>query len=276
LFRDVNDGFGSGCNYGSRFAKGKYLLFVNPDVTFSSNVNYELFRFMESDTRIGVSSPIYIEDDNNITFIYYRFPGYEWEIAEAFGNVFGKIKALLFQSKEPDVNRPFEVDWVMGSFMFIRANVFRQVNGFDENIFLYYEDIDLQFRIKKLGYGIIYYPFLFIKHSKRSSIKTYSAENLYYYHMTRSNLIFMYKHFSGFKRNLVRCFHILGIFVRIILVPFRNRFAHKRKQKLKQYIVKCKQYMSTKDNIFRSGFLEEEISRNERDQIRYNDSFWQR
>ncbi len=275
LFRDVNDGFGAGCNFGARHATGKYFLFINPDVILLDNVVYELFKLMESDPCIAVVSPIYIEDDNNVIYTYNNFPGFVWEFSEAFGNIFSDLLFKLFPRQKLNLKEPFEVNWVMGSFMFIKAEIFKLIQGFDENFFLYYEDIDLQFRIKKLGYKINYYPNALVKHIKRGSVRSYSGENLYYYHMTRSNLIYMYKHFGFVKRNLIRIFHLLGIMIRFLTLPLRSTYTFKKKQKLFQYITKLKQFLSCKKSIFNREFLKPSLANDNMKQITVKDSFWQ-
>lgn len=274
LLRNVNNGFGGGCNYGEANANGKYLLFVNPDVSFLSNVNYELLKIMESNPDLAVVSPLYLEDSGNFTFIFKHSPGFRWTFSEAFGNMFVKIFSVFFFKEKNDYNTPFEVDWVMGSFIFVRADIFREVNGFDENMFLYYEDVDLQTRIKALGYKIFYYPPFTIKHLERSSIRSYNGENLYYFHLTRSNLIYMYKHFGILKRNLLRCISLFGILFRILTLPFRRTYRGKRKQKLSQYIINLKQYLSGKNTIYKSQYNISDYLSESKMQIIENDAFW--
>lgn len=253
ILNDRNKGFGDGCNIGAAAATGNYLLFINPDVQFSGNVNSSMLKLMESDPGIGVSSPIYFEDDGNVTYTYNRFPGFDWNISEAYANVFRRIKGKIFGEKLDYENKVFYVDWVMGSYMLIRRECFERVNGFDTNIFLYYEDIDLQFRIKKEGYKIAYNGFVHISHYKRSSVRSEKGENLMFHHMTRSNLIYMYKHFSFTKRNIIRFIHITGVMFRVISLPLRSEYKNK-KQKMHQYADKFRQYvLVTKNDLFKKN-----------------------
>lgn len=246
ILNNENNGFGDGCNIGAASAEGKFLLFINPDVEFACNVNFAMFKLMESDSNIAVSSPIYFEDDGSVTFSFNKFPGYGWNVAEAFANVVYRIKTKITGQEHDYKDKVFEVDWVMGSYMFIRHDVFKKVNGFDNIFFLYYEDIDLQYRIKKLGYRIVYNGFEHISHFKRSSVRSIEGENLFYYQMTRSNLIYCYKHFGFMKRNLIRGIHISGIVMRVLGLLFRRDFKNCRRQKFHQYLVKLKQYMFTR------------------------------
>ena len=273
-FRNCNDGFGAGCNYGAQKASGKYLLFLNPDVVLISNILSNIFLLMEDNNDIAVTSPIYLEDSGKIGYTYNNFPNFKWEIYEAFGyGTSRKIRKLL--SRDEIVNKiPFEVDWVMGSFIFTRSNVFNNIQGFDENIFLYYEDVDLQYRIKENGFKILCLPYLQIKHFKRSSVRSYAGENLYYYHITRSNLIYMYKHFNFINRNIIRLFFITGIIFRMLFLLFRIKFRGKKKQKLSQYKFMLRLYLSRKEQIYKSKYINESNALYDKKQSEVFDEFW--
>lgn len=274
LFRAVNEGFGAGCNYGCRHACGKYLLFINPDVILLNNVIHELFEFMEKNLEVAVASPIYIENDGYLTEIYSHFPGFIQEFNKAFGTGFITHNSRPLPNKGKQSKTQFEVDWVMGSFMFVRTDVFKHVGGFDENFFLYYEDIDLQYAIRNLGYKILYYSSSVVRHLKRSSIRTYNGENLYYYHMTRSNLIYMHKHFGFLKRNSIRMLYLTGISLRIMSLPLRKKFRGKRKQKLFQYIRNLRQYFSVSNSIYNSKSFRSDSWDSNRRQLVDRDGFW--
>lgn len=275
LFKLVNDGFGAGCNYGLRYSAGKYILFLNPDVIINNNAIHTLYKFIESNPDIAVISPIYGGACEDIKFTSGSFPGYLWEVTEALGNIFMKLYCKWFEEDKSDIKFPFEVNWVMGSFMMCNKSVLNNLKGFDENFFLYYEDIDLQLRIKKLGFKIYYHPGAQIEHVKRSSVRTFDGENTYYYHMTRSNLIYMYKHFGFFKRNIIRSLHLFGIIIRILSLPLRKVYREKKKQKLNQYIIKWKQFVAKRDTIFANTILSMVKTENGKTQVISNDKFWQ-
>jgi GT2 family glycosyltransferase len=275
LFRDMNDGFGAGCNYGAQFAQGQYLLFANPDTIFNNNVVFALHKIMEQNPKIGVISPIYVAGKDGLSFVCDDFPGFAWEIADAFG--IGSIKKFSHKLIETRIGTDvlYRVSWVMGSFLLTRANLFRIVKGFDEDFFLYYEDIDLQYRISKLGYLIYFHPKFAINHSKFCSVRTLGGENIYYYHVTRSNIIYMYKHFNFLQRNLIRLLQVLGTLIKILFLPFMKRYRKKRGQKLFQYTLKLKQYCSSEEKIYRSRILTTDTHDLDKPQVVCDDIFWQ-
>lgn len=274
IFSEENNGFGAGCNIGARNAAGRYILFVNPDVIFMDNINFLLFSYLEKNSNVALISPVYLEEDGKIEFTDGRFPGYFIELSEAFDHFISKVLNIFFKKKEPERVYPFEVNWVMGSYMMVRSEIFHETGGFDEHFFLYYEDIDLQFRIKSKGFKIMYHPGALLKHVKRSSVRTFSGENLYYYHMMRSKLIYMYKHFSFFKRNVIKLIHILGLAFRFSSLPFRKVFKNKRRQKMIQYKMRLKQILAGKKVIYGNDLFRFVLLDNSRQQVVSEDKFW--
>ncbi|MEO8208918.1 MAG: glycosyltransferase family 2 protein [bacterium] len=248
FFRNSNDGFGAACNYGSKHATGKYFLFVNPDIIFENYSLVKIFGFMESNENVALSSGVLYGEDGSNVYTYNYFPDIKWEFTEALGKGSErKIKKLL--SNEKIIlkhSEALEVDWVMGAFMFIIAKVFKKIGRFDETFFLYYEDIDLQRRIKNSGYKIVVLPFVKIFHLEKSSVKNSEGENIYYFHMNRSKMIYFYKHFSFVKRNFTRLMFIVGYFFRFITLPFR-KIQRKRETKILPV------YFNIKDIFFHKG-----------------------
>lgn len=235
LFNKENNGFGAGCNIGIKNASGKYCAFVNPDIVFTENCLSKFYEYMEINTDTGACGGRLVNNENKTIYTFNYFPGYLWEILQATGkgsdNAIAKLnKKLLSSEKEY-----YEVDWLIGAFMFIRKEIIDKLKGFDEMFFLYYEDVDIQFRIKELGFKIVCLKNIQIKHHERSSIKTSQDENVYHIHMHKSKILYMKKHFNFFKRNIITFMHITGILMRMILLPVRDRFSGNKEQKSYQY-----------------------------------------
>jgi GT2 family glycosyltransferase len=253
-FRNINDGFGAGCNFGAKRASGKYFIFVNPDIVLDSNCIFLLFDFMEKNKNVGACTPLLKDFNGELTYIYNNFPGINWEIKEATGIGAGvKISKLLAGIKTGS-KVSIEVDWVTGAFLMIRSKLFHQVNGYDEDFFLYYEDTDLQYRIRKLGYKIMCLPSTEVKHFINSSIRSTEGENVFFFNINRSKLIYMYKHFNFLKRNIIRCMHITGIIIRMVILPFREKFKGKKNQKVLQYKRMLLLYFSSHNKLSKSSY----------------------
>jgi GT2 family glycosyltransferase len=185
-----NSGFAEGCNIGVKYAKGDLLVFLNPDTMVDRNWLDELVRVILSDNAIGsCGSKILFWDKKYIQSIggaYNPETGYTVDL------LFGK-RDDIFSSK-----KPLSVFYCCGAAFLVRKDVFREIGGFDNDYFLYFDEVDLGWRIRLLGYenytvptSIVYhkidpfkahsakYRFLVEKNSLESMIKCYELKNLF-------------------------------------------------------------------------------------------------
>jgi GT2 family glycosyltransferase len=91
-------------------------------------------------------------------------------------------------------NEVYELDSSCGAAMMINKKLFDKVGGFDERFFMYYEDTDLSYRIKKLGFKLYFCPTAVVRHIHTGSSQEWSP--FFVYHIYRNKLIFIYKNFS--------------------------------------------------------------------------------
>ena len=255
ILRNINDGFGCGCNVGAKNSKGKYLAFVNPDTFIKDNVLLELFNFMEQNPDVGICSGSFYDYDGIIRASYSIYPNLYTEFLDAIGRGTNKRLMKYMENENIKKNIHFEVEWLMGAYMFFRKKCFGKINGFDKDFFLYLEDAEIQYRIKKAGYKIVYIPYIKIYHFNNSSVQSYDGENIYFYNTHRSKMIYFHKHFGFFKRNFVRTLLILGVLFRISILYIRSSFQGKKEQKMYQYKKILNIYFSNKRKLFESSGL---------------------
>ncbi|MCX6164395.1 MAG: glycosyltransferase, partial [Ignavibacteriae bacterium] len=143
VLRNVNDGFGCGCNEGAKYAKGSYLAFVNPDTFIKDNVLYELCNFMEQNLDVGICSGSFYDYDSKIRASYSIYPNLYTELLDAIGRGTNKRLMKYMENENIKKNKPFEVEWLMGAYMFFRKESFLKINGFDKDFFLYLEDAEI-------------------------------------------------------------------------------------------------------------------------------------
>jgi len=237
FFRSSNDGFGAGCNYCAGKSRGKYLLFVNPDILIKGNAIIKFYEFMENNSEVGLCSGLQVDGDNNLQYSYNEFPDLSWEYKEAISRGTDKrINQLLNEIIEKANENISEVDWVIGACMFVRKVLFEKAGGFDETFFLYYEDVDLQYRIREYGYKIIILTDVRIFHFQRSSVRDIKGSDTYFYNMHKSKLIFIKKHYGLVKRFSIRLLFIIGFSLRIITEPFRKANSAYTKTQLKNIL----------------------------------------
>lgn len=188
-----NFGFSKGNNIGVKKAKGENLLFLNSDTEIKNNGLLEMIDFLEKHQKIGVLGGKLINMDGTIQ----RSAGKFYNPLNVFLMLISgeRIGLLHFTP-----NKISYVDWVSGACMMIRKSLFEKINGFDENFFMYMEDMELCFRIKKHGYRTAFYPDIKILHKELgSSNRSFAIINIY-----KGLLYFYRKHKSSLEYNLVK------------------------------------------------------------------------
>ena len=171
-----NMGYGAANNQGISRAQGKYIVIMNPDTSAAKDAFIKLFYFMEDHPRVGVAGPKQFNLDGTVQETCFRWPGLLTPLYRRtpLGKI-GLAKRDLdrFLYKDYNKDKIGEVDWLLGSFLFCRAEALRQVGAFDERFFLYFEDIDLCRRFWRGGWQVIYNPDAAITHNHaRQSAKT--------------------------------------------------------------------------------------------------------
>lgn len=169
-FAKNNEGFGSAMNVGIKNARGKYVLIFNPDIIISAGALEKLFKYMEANPQVGTVGPKLLNADGSLQYSCYRY--HEPLVPVLRRTPLGKLpwaKKIIdrFLMKDVSHDHAMEVDWIMGSAMFTRADALAKVGSFDERFFMYFEDTDLCWRLWEDGYKVIYYPEAVMVHYHR-------------------------------------------------------------------------------------------------------------
>lgn len=172
-----NVGFTKGNNQAIKVALGKYILLLNSDAMIESVDFQKLLEYLDENPRIGALTVKLNLVSGSIDPASHRGFPTPWS---AFC-YFSKLEKLLgklplvgsifggYHMYYKDLNAVHEVDAITGAFFLTRNEILKEVNGFDEEFFMYGEDIDLAYRIKEKEYKIIYYPFFTALHLKNVS-----------------------------------------------------------------------------------------------------------
>ena len=204
IHNQENLGFGKACNQGAMLCDSKYLLFLNPDTKLYENTLKESVEFMEkpANYEVGVCGIQLIDERKEIQRSCTRFPSPISMIVYSLGlNRLPFLVNRSYQMLEWDHKKSQKVDHVIGAFYFIRNNIFRQVRGFDEDYFVYLEDLDLSLRINKLGYKIFYNANIKAYHKGGGTSERVKAKRLFY--SLESRIKYSKKHFSPISSSLV-------------------------------------------------------------------------
>lgn len=150
-----NLGFSRANNLGAEKAQGKYLLFLNSDTILLNNSIHVLFLFNEINStkfKIGISGGILIDENRLETGSFGPLPSKILVLKSILGLLPRFTKMSPKETMYFHTNGHLEVGYVTGADMFISKSIFKDIGGFDANIFMYYEETDLQLRLKNANY----------------------------------------------------------------------------------------------------------------------------
>lgn len=152
-------GFGANHNAAFRLARGEWFCVLNPDIRLPANPFPGLLAALRQRPS-AVVAPAVLSPAGAIEDSIRRFPTPLFLIAKSLGKNDGRYRYALDDA-------PFPADWVAGMCMLFRAEDFRQVGGFDEGFFLYYEDVDICARLWKGGLRVMACPAIQVIHDAR-------------------------------------------------------------------------------------------------------------
>ncbi len=218
-----NFGFSKGNNIGVARAKGEYLCILNPDTVVPEDAFIKLLEFSKHKEKLGIVGCKLIngvgqylpESKRNVPLV-----------KAAFKKLLGHSES--YYANHLDENESGNVDVLVGAFMFMKRSVYVENKGFDEDYFMYGEDIDLSYKILKLGYKNYYFSGVSIVHYKGESTlrDRYYAKRFY-----GAMQIFYKKHF---KKNLV---FDLSVNLGIKMVYVLRKAPKQMMKKIKAYVL---------------------------------------
>jgi GT2 family glycosyltransferase len=156
-----NIGFGQANNLGAKSASGKYLFMLNSDTILKNNAIKILFDFIDKNQKAGICGGNLFDENKKPTHSYSALPGIIQELKRLF-----LIPNISYFNR---TNNPKEVGYITGADLMIRSDIFNILNGFDPDFFMYYEESELTYRVKKAGYKVYNIPQAEIIHLEKKS-----------------------------------------------------------------------------------------------------------
>ena len=187
-----NTGFSKANNQGVAAARGEYILILNPDTVLSSHTIQKVYEFSNKKADIGALGVQFIDGSGCFLPECKRnFPGPKVAALKILG--FSKT----YYAHQVEQGAISQVDILTGAFMFVKKSVFEKVGGFDEDFFMYGEDIDLSYRIAQAGFKNYYLGSELILHYKGESTNRdpgyfrnfYDAMHIFYKKHYKTNFI---------------------------------------------------------------------------------------
>jgi len=186
---DKNYGFAEGYNRGLQKITASYFILLNSDVEVTPNWISPIISYMDSNTDVAACMPKMIDYHNRKSFEYAGAAG---GFIDKYGYPFcrGRIIATI-ENDENQYDDLCEIFWATGACMFVRASVYSEAGGLDNDFFAHMEEIDLCWRMKNMDYKIVYFPQVTVFHVGGGTLPNNNPKKLFYNY--RNNLMLLYK-----------------------------------------------------------------------------------
>ena len=205
IMNKYNMGYGGACNIGAQFAQGDYLVLLNQDTKVDKAWLFELVKVLSSDKSIGACSSQILfwngDKTQNLGGLYNPESGYGVDIG--FG-----------ETTNDASRKPYKVFYGSGASLMVRSQTFKEVGGFDADYFLYFDEVDLCWRIRLLGYEVYIVPTSLVYH-KIDPLRAHSSKHRFF--VERNSLQTIIKNYE--LKNFIK-FGLLVIMIRIWGVVF--------------------------------------------------------
>lgn len=217
IAQSENVGFTRGNNIGLRAARGKYVLLLNPDTEIVGDALKIMMTYLNEHPQVGIIGPHTFNGDGTHQSTRRRFPTMTTAYFESTWFQPYAPKALLkryYVQDEPD-DAIVAVDWVQGSAMMLRREVYEEIGGLDEGYIMFSEELDWCRRAKDAGWGVVYLGTAYITHHGGKSSEQVTARK--HIHFQESKLRYLRKYHGKSAADLFRLFLIANYNFQILL-----------------------------------------------------------
>ncbi len=224
-----NVGFTRGNNIGLAQSQGRYILLLNPDTEVIGTALTDMIAYMDANPSVGIVGPHTFNSDRVTTqSTRRRFPTLMVGMFESTWFQPYAPKSLLnyfYAADQPDTGT-FEVDWVQGSALMIRREVYEQIGGMDEGFIMYSEELDWCKRTKAAGWKVVYMGDAHIVHHGGKSTEQVKARSHIYFQ--QSKLRYFRKHHGMAQAQFLRAVLLLNYAIQIAIEGAKSLVGHKR------------------------------------------------
>lgn len=228
LPQPVNLGYTRCNNIGLDVATGRYMLLLNPDTEVIGDALVKMTAYMEANPAVGIAGPHTLNNDGTTQSTRRRFPTLAVGLFESTWLQPHAPQAILnhyYVNDAPD-DAVVEVDWVQGSALMARREVYTQIGGLDEGYSMYSEEMDWCKRAKDAGWGIVYFGQARITHHGGKSSEQATPRTHIHFH--ESKLRYFRKYHGWATAQLLRLFLLISYVGQIIIESGKSVLGHKR------------------------------------------------
>ncbi len=213
----VNLGYAKAVNQGIRQSRSDYFLILNPDIEVLEGAIANLWEFMETHQDVGIAGAQLLNPDGSIQMscrTFYTFPVLLMR-RTPLGKLFPNAKLIRRHlMMDWDHQSDMEVDWVLGACMMVRRSAFESVGGMDERFFLYFEDVDWCYRMKKHGWKVYYVHSAKMRHLHRRDSAKLLPDKQVAAHLL--SMIHFYDKWDSFLYGLKKRRRLLAVLITLV------------------------------------------------------------
>ena len=218
-----NLGFTKANNQGIKIAKGKYVLLLNSDTYLMENSFQKLVQKANQISNLGALGPLLLSPDREIqqsVGFFPHLPQIFWWMSFIDDLPGGAILKPYHVDHDSFYKKDQEIDWVTAAAILVPIDVIQKVGVFDEKIFMYGEEVEWCFRIKKAGYSVHFSPVAKLIHIGRGSQKVPAKSFIGEY----QGIIYFYRKYKGLiSLQIARLLLKMGALLRIIIFRILGR-----------------------------------------------------
>ena len=229
---DRNQGFARANNQGLSIAKGRYFMLLNSDTIVLPGAFDKLIQTADSHPELGVLGPQILNMDGSVQKSWASFPSF-----------FSELIGRNLRIRKPVVSFPsaYEVDWITGACMLVRARTIAEVGLLDDGYFMYSEETDWCLRIKNKGWKIWYLSNAEIYHLGGGSAKRTSLLQLSL--LYQNKIRYFNKFYGPTQARLLRyglaLAYFLGLMRRLLLINFTDREEYMDRIRVQYKLIWC-------------------------------------
>ncbi len=215
-------------NIGLKAAKGRYLLLLNPDTKIIDDALETMVQYMDANPDVGIVGPHTLNSDGTTQSTRRRFPTLAIGFFESTWLQSYAPKSLLDHYYAQDIadTSTADVDWVQGSALMARREIYEQIGGLDEGYIMFSEEVDWCHRAKDAGWRVVYLGTAHIIHYGGKSTEQVAARKYIYFQESR--LRYFRKYHGWITAQVLRVFLLLNYVWQLLLESGKSLLGNQR------------------------------------------------
>jgi hypothetical protein len=231
LAQSKNIGFTHGNNIGFKAAQGRYFFLLNPDTEIIDDAIPQMVKYLDENPKIGIVGPHTLNTDGSYQSSRRHFPTKSLAFFESTWLQDFAPKAMMddFYVHNAAEDAVIEVDWMQGSALMVRREVYEQIGGLDEGYVMYSEEMDWQKRAKDAGWQVVFLGTATIIHHGGKSTEQIGAQKHIWFQ--ESKLRYFRKHHGKTFAAILRVFLLMNYLWQIAIEGSKSMIGHKREMR---------------------------------------------